>query len=278
LLIPSCFQVDITQTCQVFKTWQVLPEISVILIAKANKKNKDDFSGVIMESNPVIEKIRKLLSLANSSNEHEAALAAAHAQRLLSEHNLAMADVEAKQRPQSADTVETAVAKTLPKWVRSLSAGVCSAFDCQAIHHPARGMMSFIGVGADVQVASYTFTYLDMTVRKLCSGYMKHFVDDTLSNRNRELMRQSYYLGAVSTINAQLLQQKAQTPVTPGALVPVKEGLIRKAMSELGAIRTVRGRRSFVNSHAFSQGQSDGKNVSIHKGVAGGHDSKLLRK
>ena len=157
-----------------------------------------------METNPIIEKIRKLLALANSSNEHEAALAAAHAQRLLSEHNLAMADVEAKQqRPQSAEKVETTVAKTLPKWVRNLSAGVCSAFDCQAIHHPAQGKMTFIGVGADVQVASYTFSYLDRTVRKLCSSYMKYRVNDSnLSNRNRELMRQSYYLGAVSTINS----------------------------------------------------------------------------
>jgi len=230
-----------------------------------------------METNPIIEKIQKLLALANSSNEHEAALAAAHAQRLLSEHNLAMADVEAKQqRPLSADKVVTTVAKTLPKWVRNLSAGVCTAFDCQAIHHPAQGKMTYIGVGADVQVASYTFSYLDRTIRKLCSSFMKYHVNDSnQSNRNRELMRQSYYLGAVSTINSQLVQQKVQTPITPGALVPIKEGLIKKAMSELGAIRTVRGRRSFINTHAYNQGQIDGKNVSIHKGLAGtgGHSS-----
>ena len=201
-----------------------------------------------MEPNPIIEKIQKLLALANSTNEYEAALAASHAQRLLSEHNLAMADVEAKRPSQTADKVDTSVAKTLPKWVRNLSGGVCSAFDCQAIHHPAQGKMTFIGVGADVQVASYTFAYLDRTIRKLCSSYMKYHVNDGLSNRNRELMRQSYYLGAVSTINSQLVQQKVQTPITPGALVPIKEGLIKKAMSELGAIRTVRGRRSYINS------------------------------
>lgn len=233
-------------------------------------------------NNPIIEKIRKLLALANSSNEHEAALAAGHAQRLLSEHNLAMADVEAKeQQPQSADKIETTVPKSLPKWVRNLSGGVCSAFDCQAIHHPAQGKMSFIGVGADVQIAAYTFAYLDRTVRRLCSSYMKYRVNDSnLSNRNKELMRQSYYLGAVSTINSQLVQQKVQTPITPGALMPIKEGLIKKAMSELGAIRTVRGRRSYINSNAYSQGQTDGKNVSVHKGVAaaGGQCStKALR-
>ena len=157
-----------------------------------------------MEPNPIIEKIRKLLALANSSNEHEAALAAAHAQRLLSEHNLAMADIEAKQRPQSADKIETSVAKTLPKWVRNLSAGVCSAFDCQAIHHPTLGKMTFIGVGADVQIAAYTFDYLDRAVRKLCSSYMKQHVTNSVPNRSKELM-----------------QQRSQTPITPAALVPV---------------------------------------------------------
>src|ERR1035437_7843019 len=109
-----------------------------------------------MGKSPIIEKIKKLLALANSSNEHEAALAAGHAQRLLAEHNLAMADIEAAHKPDKADNVDTVVSKSLPKWVRLLSAGVSSAFDCQAIHHPATGKMTFIGVGSDVQVAAYT--------------------------------------------------------------------------------------------------------------------------
>ena len=65
-----------------------------------------------MENNqPIIEKIKKLLALANSSNEHEAALAASHAQRLLSEHNLAMADIEAAHKPDKADKVDTTVSE-----------------------------------------------------------------------------------------------------------------------------------------------------------------------
>ena len=109
-----------------------------------------------MEPNPVIEKIKKLLALANSSNEHEAALAASHAQRLLSEHNLAMADIEAANKPEKADKVEASVSKTLPKWLRILSASVSAAFDCQAVHYPSTGKMVFIGVGADVQIAAAT--------------------------------------------------------------------------------------------------------------------------
>lgn len=222
-----------------------------------------------MDNSSIIEKIKKLLALANSSNEHEAALAAGHAQRLLAEHNLAMADIEAANRPEQADRVETVVSKTLPKWMRHLSAGVSSAFDCQAIHHPASGKMTFIGVGADVEIAAYTFTYLDRTVRKLCSGYMKQHACGTMANRHRELMRQSYYLGAVSTITTRLREQKVSTPVTTGALVPVKEGLIRRAMNEIGNLRTMHSRRSYVNGDAYSRGQADGGRIGIRTGITG---------
>jgi hypothetical protein len=222
-----------------------------------------------MTNSPIIEKIKKLLALTNSGNEHEAALAAGHAQRLLAEHNLAMADIEASHKPDKADKVETAVSKNLPKWLRHLSSGVSSAFDCQAIHHPATGKMTFIGVGADVQIAAYTFTYLDRTVRKLCGIYMKQHVGSTIPNRHRELMRQSYYLGAVSTIATRLREQKVQTPVTTGALVLVKDGLIKQAMNEIGNIRTMHSRRSYVNCDAYSRGQTDGTEVGIHRGING---------
>lgn len=229
-----------------------------------------------MNKSPVIEKIRKLLSLANSSNEHEAALAAAHAQRLLAEHNLDMADIDAAHKPDKADRIELESAKTLPKWIRSLSAGVCSAFDCQALHHPATGKLTFIGVGADAHVAAYTFSYLDQVIRKLCSQFMKTNVTPSLAKRNRELMRQSYYLGAVSTIVNRLSDQKKQTPVTTGALVPVKDALIKQSMHEIGHIRTIHSRRSFIHADAYYKGQSDGKQVGIHKGVENKSHTKRL--
>lgn len=231
-----------------------------------------------VEHSPIIEKIKKLLALANSSNEHEAALAAGHAQRLLSEHNLALSDIESAHRPDKADRVETAASKSLPKWMRHLSAGVSSAFDCQAIHHPAAGKMTFIGVGADVRIAVYTFTYLERTLRKLCGVYMKQHVSSTIADRHRELMRHSYYLGAVSIINARLMKQKEQTPVTPGALVPVKEGLIRQAMSEIGNVRTMHSRRSYISADAYSRGQLDGGEVGIRHGITGGSPSREIRR
>jgi hypothetical protein len=124
-------------------------------------------------------------------------------------------------------------------------------------------------VGVDVQVAAYTFAYLDRTVRNLCCNYIKHHVNNSVPTRHRQLMRQSYFLGAVATITGRLYEQKVQTPITPGALVPIKAGLIKRAMSEMGPTRTVRSRWSYINSHAYTTGQQDGQQVGIHKGISG---------
>lgn len=189
-----------------------------------------------------------------------------------------MADIETAGTPDRADSRATAVSRKLPKWVRHLSAGVSTAFDCQAVHHPACGRLTFIGVGADAQVAVYTFTYLERTIRKLCRDYMKQSATDALAARQRELMRQSYCLGAASTVTCRLNDQKKQTPVTPGALVPVKEALIKRAMNEIGSIRTMHSRKSYISPTAYAQGEADGRRVGIHQGLRdGGVNQKGLR-
>jgi len=67
--------------------------------------------------------------------------------------------------------------------------------------------------------------------------------------------------------NLRLRVQKTQTPVTTGALVPLKEVLIRQAMNEIGNIKTMHSRRSYVNADAYTSGQTDGGMVGINKGV-----------
>jgi len=230
-----------------------------------------------MPKSAIIEKVRKLLALAGSSNEHEAALAARHVQRLLAEHNLGMADIETSGDNGSAARVDLEAARILPKWVRHLSGAVADAFDCRALHDPNRRVLVFIGVGADAEVASYTFSYLERTVRKLCRGYLKSPELEDASARRRELARNSYYLGAVSAIGRNLAEQKRQTPVTPNALVPVRDGLIRAAMQQFGPVRTVHGRRSYVDGGSYQQGHADGRMVGIRKGVsAAGFHSGLI--
>lgn len=212
----------------------------------------------------VIERVRKLLALAGSSNEHEAALAAAHAQRLLAEHNLAMSELE--MREEGAGEAELTVAKTVPKWLSSLFAVVAHAFDCMAVVVAAAdaGRLRFIGVGEDPAVAACTLQFLMQELRRLATRYVKaqETSADGLHRATRRRMRDSYLLGGVQGVQQAMAIQKAATPTTAGALVPVKEALIRQYSAQhLGQLRTQRARRSSVLSSAFQQGRQDGADL-----------------
>lgn len=209
----------------------------------------------------IIERVRKLLALSSSSNEHEAALAAAHAQRLLAEHNLTMSELELQQ--EGAGEAELQVAKTVPKWLSSLFATVATAFDCFPIvtTTPNFSQLRFIGVGEDPGVAACTLHYLTKELRRLASAYLsnQHGSQRLLSSADRQRIRSSYLLGGVQGVRQVLTAQRSETPTTSRALVPVKDALIEQYKTEhFGALRTRRNRCSTVISEAFHQGRQDG--------------------
>lgn len=214
-----------------------------------------------MSRERIIRKVHKLLALANSSNEHEAALAAAHAQRLLAEHNLTLSEMELRQ--DGAGETELKVARTVPKWLSSLFAVVARAFDCLPIVSttPDAAHLRCIGVGEDPQVAVCTLEFLMKELRRLATAYIRKqdIPASRLSVTGRRRIRDSYLLGGVQGVQQAMTIQKAVTPTTTGALVPVKDALIRQYREEhLGPLRTQRSRRSTVISDAFRQGRQDG--------------------
>ncbi len=215
----------------------------------------------------IIEKIQKLLALSASSNEHEAALAAAHAQRLLALHNLQMADIAATSPPEQADSISVPAAATLPKWAGWLASSVALSCSCKVIHMkspPPR--LLFIGVGQDVEVSSYTYQFLEKTIRRLAKSYLLGR-EESVVPLLRERIRRSYYLGAVRAVSQQLALQTKETPTTTGALVVIKDRLIQARVAELGPLRTPQSRRSSIEHDAYQAGQSDGNNIAMHKGL-----------
>lgn len=221
----------------------------------------------------IIEKVRKLLALSRSSNEHEAALAAAHAQRLLAEHNLSMSEVEVRE--EGAGEAELIVARTVPAWLSSLFAVVAGAFDCMPIMTTTagEGRLRFIGVGGDPAVAACTLQFLIRELRRLASAYLatRKAGAGTGTPAVRRRMRGSYLLGGVQGVRQALAIQKAATPTTAGALVPVKEALIRQYREQhLGTLRTRRNRCSAVLADAFLQGREDGARLKAGRSTAAG--------
>lgn len=96
----------------------------------------------------LIEKIRKLRALSLSENVHEAAAAAAAAERLIQEHNVAEAELEAAsdaqvEAPTREDLAE--VGTSSPTWKLFLSSALEKAHGCAGSWRSPCGSLNLRG-------------------------------------------------------------------------------------------------------------------------------------
>jgi len=230
-----------------------------------------------VDKEKIVDRIRKLLALAQSDNEHEAASAAANAQRLLSEHNLSMDQVELEAEAGSAKFIHVPLPSRLAPWTIQLFASVAEAFDCRGLQEPCQKRGLFVGVGADPKVAAFTFDYLERALKKLSSSFMKK-IPACVEGRGR--IKTSYLMGAVLKIHKRLQEQKQKTPVTPGALVPMKKSAIENALSSLliGKTKTasIGPLQSDAEQIAYSLGYIEGGKIPLRQGVDRGMPPKRI--
>ena len=113
-----------------------------------------------MEQERVIDKIQKLLRLANSSNEHEAALAAERASDLIKKHQISMSmmDVD-KEISSGVDRFAYAETVISRRWVSSLAYACAKLFDGFVVQSSAT-QFSFVGFKDDMTAARELFTHL----------------------------------------------------------------------------------------------------------------------
>jgi len=129
------------------------------------------------DKDKVISKIQKLLALAESANEHEAALAAERAQAILAQHNLSLDEIKSV-REGDADIVEDAstMTKSYP-WRRSIAVRVAELYFCKYFYRTIRNyrgnarsghdLHCFVGSKQNIAVAKVMFAYLEVTVGRL---------------------------------------------------------------------------------------------------------------
>jgi hypothetical protein len=125
-----------------------------------------------MDQNKAIEKIRKCLALAGSSNPHEAAAAMRQAQALMEKFQVDSADLLAAEATEEGCR---SGAKSRPaSWETSLANLVSKAFGCHLLFEEtwSAGSWKFIGVAPGPEIASYTMAVLLREVRKARNSYI----------------------------------------------------------------------------------------------------------
>jgi len=216
---------------------------------------------------PVLDRIRKLLSLAKSSNEHEAQSATRIAQRLMLQHNIDQLSVERRDgyssRQLGRTTGRTSEAERLLGTILQDHFFV----DVVWVHgfRPQDGVhgrvMEVCGRPENVDLADYVYDFLNGTANRL---WEEHRAASGIRNHRD---RRAYLAGVMTGFRDQLDQQKVRQ---------VETGLVWLGDPEL--TRYFRRRHPSVSTRKYFEGGGEparedgrraGRTIVLHRGVEG---------
>jgi Protein of unknown function (DUF2786) len=155
----------------------------------------------------IIDRIKKLLAMAESPNEFEAQRASEKAQELLTLHNLTLAHLNQPEGIQSQDVLSF---KRSIRWKESLLTAVAQFYDCLVVSQ----RYAYQGTGKQAKIVSRLIgSPSNSTVALLMFEYFCRAIDRVYAearHRNPNLASQSFRFGAVLQINRKLCDRKEQ--------------------------------------------------------------------
>ena len=231
----------------------------------------------------VLDKIEKLLAMADRGTLHEAETAAAMASKLLLKFNLSMDDVDTriddKERAVTDELFEMGKIwkKAEGNWIQNLYSAVARNNLCKIILKPRYGGPRWTVMGKDIWVIGKR-TNVDM-VNFMCQQLIPRIRN--LEGRSwkeyqgwdkRGKFRRGFLIGATVGISQQLAEQlrslKKEEPKLD-ALIIYNDRAVETYVSQKWP-NLSKGRGSSTSSNdGYSQGKSAGKNMQIRKGVGG---------
>lgn len=218
----------------------------------------------------ILDKIKKLLRLASSSNPHEAALALSRAQKLMQEHDI---ESDSPELAGVNDFVVDAMskAKTPAKYFAILAHSVAKAFGCEYCFQPTFKNMEVVFIGHEERpkIAGYVFSVLERQLNKA----RKEFID-SLSNRMKKQNKtkradqfcEGWCIGVYRKITEFALSEKEQQEVIS----------YKNNISDLSSCSSLEAKGSGrAASESRMQGYRAAKDVTLNHGVDGSETVKL---
>jgi len=215
----------------------------------------------------IIEKVKKLLSLAESSNENEAKLATIKANELIISHNLTMQEIN-----DNIDYIENihedfSRASLETKFIHQI---INNHFFVEVIYFKSYNLVNgkyksntkvlFVGESSNVQIASYVADFLKIKFKELWNKNKKEFSWDVSC-------KQSYYAGLCYGLCDQLNKVKMKVENERG-LVVVNDIKIKEFLSKKHGKLGQRGTDFSVrNTIVYSNGIDHGKEIKISRGI-----------
>lgn len=215
-----------------------------------------------MTQEKILNKIKNLLDLSTSSNEHEAKAAALKAQELMAKYDIdsqSVVDTTSYMDEISHIFVEDDGKHSMKKWKVLLAPVIANNFRCKLYFHG--NSVVFYGYKRDAEIASEVFKFLFATGNKLAVRYYNSYKKSGKSTRG---VMNAYLNGFADGIREDLEKQcTALMIVTPKEVTDKFNDMTKTWKSKSSRI-------SYKNdSDAYNTGKKDGKGVSAGRHIKG---------
>ena len=174
------------------------------------------------------EKIRKLLALAESNNEHEAKAALLKARELMAEYKIEEYEVvDAKSRKVKRVYTEYFWTKRGEFWIGALADIIAVNYCCRSASQiPYKGAQKrqifFIGLEDDVDLCAKIFEYAVDSARKFGNLYLKDKYNGyKLTSQDKNRVKNSYAVGFTKGVREAFEKQKAETETGWGLVMVI---------------------------------------------------------
>ncbi|MBC7658415.1 MAG: DUF2786 domain-containing protein [Chitinophagaceae bacterium] len=231
-----------------------------------------------------VRRVEKLLSLAQSSNSNEAALAMERARQLSLQYQI---DMQSEQRNYTYILINHQK-KTMPAHQSSIASILCTHFyvDCvsrsqyDADSRESYKALEILGSVENVQIAEYVYWYL---WRELPQLWKVFSMPGPGVEKKKRSSQRSFYLGVLNGFHTKLSREKAAaeaaklagTDSSGTALIALDKGLERILKQELKSFvaerfpRLNRGgtSRSGLEADAYHSGVARGQTLELRQGL-----------
>lgn len=224
-----------------------------------------------------LEKIKKCLALAGSSNEHEAAAALRSAQALMAKHGVT--DSEVLACSVNEHTAKASVKRKPARWESNLAALVGAAFGCEVLlsscgYVPAQ--WCFIGYDSAAAVAGYAFEVLLRQIKRARQEFIASNQLRGLASKSKTVRADIYCAGWINSIS-KTVSVFARPAEQDAAIAAYMTKRCPDELDELKSIDRISGKNiSVSDALAWKQGQSDGADVRLHRGMDSACDQLRL--
>lgn len=223
----------------------------------------------------IIDKIKKCLALAKSSNEHEAAAALRQAQKLMQAHNISDLDMTAAEATEAR--AKAGAIQRPAGWESYLAGHVADAFGCKLLFTStwARGgEWAFIGTGASPEVAEYAFKVLLRQGKNARSEYIKTKLKRCkpgTKTRRADLFSEGWVMAV-----ANLVERFSGTETNQAAI----DAYMASKYPSTATLKTSdRNADRNLRDHEWRDrgaGHLSGKDAKLNRGVGGSGEQRLL--